>query len=133
MRSWTLSPMARLRDWKWQHQQWSPEMLQKDIHYCATRNTLPLVEKRWSASEHAGYCYPVPAITMEAFISSPLLRSCLLKLHWRGSKYLQRVYTELQCRFQANRSTTDMVFSLWQLQEKCREKWQSLFRSHKGL
>ena len=28
---------------------------------------------------------------------------------------------ETQCRFRANRGTTDMVFVLWELQEKCRE------------
>ena len=38
-----------------------------------------------------------------------------------------RVYPESQCGFRANRSTTDMVFSLRQLQEKCREQQQPLF------
>ena len=38
-----------------------------------------------------------------------------------------RVYPESQCRFRANRSTTDMVFSLRKLQEKCREQQQPLF------
>ena len=37
-----------------------------------------------------------------------------------------RVYPESQCEFRANRSTTDMVFSLRQLQEKCREQQQPL-------
>ena len=37
-----------------------------------------------------------------------------------------RIYPESQCGFQANRPTTDMVFSLRQLQEKCRER-QPLF------
>ncbi|XP_037774517.1 uncharacterized protein LOC119571144 [Penaeus monodon] len=36
-------------------------------------------------------------------------------------KLAGRVYPELQCGFQAERSTTDMLFSLRQLQEKCRE------------
>ncbi|RJG09513.1 hypothetical protein D4A39_17335, partial [Alcanivorax profundi] len=33
-----------------------------------------------------------------------------------------RVYPESQCGFRAKRSTIDMVFSLRQLQEKCREQ-----------
>ena len=38
-----------------------------------------------------------------------------------------RVYPESQCGFQANRSTTDKVFSLRHFQEKCREQQQPLF------
>jgi len=33
----------------------------------------------------------------------------------------EMVYPESQCRFRAARSTINMVFSLRQLQEKCRE------------
>ncbi|KAL8591855.1 hypothetical protein ACOMHN_044351 [Nucella lapillus] len=39
----------------------------------------------------------------------------------------EQVYLESQCGFHANRSTTDMIFSLIQLQEKCREQRQPLF------
>ncbi|XP_069189749.1 uncharacterized protein [Procambarus clarkii] len=39
----------------------------------------------------------------------------------------KRVYPESQCSFRAERSTTDMVFSLRQLQEKCREQRKSLY------
>lgn len=38
-----------------------------------------------------------------------------------------RVYPESQCGFRAGRSTTDMVFSVRQLQEKCREQNQPLY------
>lgn len=38
-----------------------------------------------------------------------------------------RVYPESQCGFRAKRSTIDMVFSLRQLQEKCREQRRPLF------
>ena len=37
------------------------------------------------------------------------------------------VYPESQCGFRAGRSTVDMIFSLRQLQEKCREQQQPLF------
>ena len=39
----------------------------------------------------------------------------------------EQVYPESQCGFRANRSTIDMIFSLKQLQEKCREQKQPLF------
>ena len=39
------------------------------------------------------------------------------------SPHLPRIW----CGFRANRSTIDMIFSLWQLQEKCREQRQPLF------
>ena len=39
----------------------------------------------------------------------------------------ERVYPDSQCGFRADRSTIDMVFSLRQLQEKCREQRQPLF------
>ena len=39
----------------------------------------------------------------------------------------EQIYPESQCGFRANRSTIDMIFSLRQLQEKCREQRQPLF------
>ena len=45
----------------------------------------------------------------------------------RLQKVAEQVYPESQCGFRAKRSTTDMVFSLRQLQEKCREQGQPLY------
>ena len=45
----------------------------------------------------------------------------------RLQKLANLIYPESQCGFRANRSTIDMVFSLRQLQEKCREQQQPLF------
>ena len=42
-------------------------------------------------------------------------------------KLADQVYPELQGGFRSKRSTTHMVFSLRQLQEKCREQHQSLY------
>ena len=39
----------------------------------------------------------------------------------------ERVYTESQCGFRAERSTVDMIFSVPQLQEKCREQQMPLY------
>ncbi len=39
----------------------------------------------------------------------------------------ERVYPEAQCGFRSQRSTIDMIFSLRQLQEKCREQRQPLY------
>ncbi len=39
----------------------------------------------------------------------------------------ERVYPEVQCGFRSQRSTINMIFSLRQLQEKCREQRQPLY------
>ena len=44
----------------------------------------------------------------------------------RLQKLADRVYPESQCGFRAGRSTSDMVFSIRQLQEKCREQHKPL-------
>ena len=44
----------------------------------------------------------------------------------RLQKLADRVYLESQCSFRSERSTIDMICSLHQLQEKCREQNQSL-------
>ena len=45
----------------------------------------------------------------------------------RLQKLAERVYPESQCGFRAARSTIDMVFSVRQLQEKCREQRRPLY------
>ena len=45
----------------------------------------------------------------------------------RLKKLADRVYQESQCGFRRNPSTIDMIFSLRQLQEKCREQNKSLY------
>ena len=45
----------------------------------------------------------------------------------RLQKLAERVYPDSQCGFRAGRSTVDMIFSLRQLQEKCREQRKPLF------
>ena len=45
----------------------------------------------------------------------------------RLQKLAERIYPESQCGVQAERSTIDMVFSVRQLQEKCREQQMLLY------
>ena len=45
----------------------------------------------------------------------------------RLQKLAERVYPESQCGFRAGRSTIDMVFSLRQVQEECREQQMPLY------
>ena len=45
----------------------------------------------------------------------------------RLQKLAERVYPESQCGFRASRSTIDMVFSVRQLQEKCRKQRRPLY------
>ena len=45
----------------------------------------------------------------------------------RLQQLAEEVYPESQCGFRAGRSTTDMIFSVRQLQEKCREQRQPLY------
>ncbi|PFX23928.1 LINE-1 retrotransposable element ORF2 protein [Stylophora pistillata] len=45
---------------------------------------------------------------------------------YRLQKIVERMYPESQCGFRSNRSTVDMIFSLRQLKEKCKEQQQPL-------
>ena len=49
----------------------------------------------------------------------------------RLQKLAERIYPELQCGFRAERSTIDMVFSLRQLLEKCREQHKKYALVHR--
>ena len=72
---------------------------------------------------HRGDCNNYHGIFLLSIVGK-LLACVVLK---RLQVLTNRVYPKSQCGFQANRSTTDMVFSLRELQEKCREQRQPLF------
>lgn len=55
------------------------------------------------------------------------LLSFVGKLYVRLQKLAERVHPESQCGFRAERSTVDRIFSLQQLQEKCREQHKPLY------
>ncbi|KAI0208446.1 hypothetical protein LSAT2_006873, partial [Lamellibrachia satsuma] len=62
-------------------------------------------------------------ISLLSIVGKAFARVLLIRLQ----KLASRVYPESQCRFRAGRSTIDMIFSVRQLQEKCREQGMPLY------
>ena len=62
-------------------------------------------------------------ISLLGIVGKVFARVILVRLQ----KLAERIYPESQCGFRAKRSTVDMVFSLRQLQEKCREQQMPLY------
>ena len=62
-------------------------------------------------------CNNYRGISLRSIVGQVFARVILIRLQ----KLEERIYPESQCGFRAERSTIDMVFSLRQLQEKCRE------------
>jgi hypothetical protein len=70
-------------------------------------------------------CNNYRGISLLSIVGKTFSRVLLARLQ----KLAERVYPESQCGFRSGRSTTDMVFSLRQLQEKCREQHLPLYVS----
>ena len=68
-------------------------------------------------------CNNYRGISLLSVIGKVFAKVILIRLQ----KLSERVYPESQCGFRAGRSTIDMVFSLHQLQEKCREQQMPLY------
>ena len=68
-------------------------------------------------------CNNYRGISLLSIVGKVFARVALNRLQ----KLASHVYPESQCGFRAGRSTVDMIFSLRQLQEKCREQQQPLF------
>ena len=68
-------------------------------------------------------CNNYRGISLLSIIGKVYARVLLICLQ----KLAKHVYPESQCSFQAERSMVDMVFSLHQLQEKCREQQMPLY------
>ena len=62
-------------------------------------------------------------ISLLSIVGKAFARVLLIRLQ----KLASRVYPESQCGFRAGRSTIDMISSVRQLQEKCREQGMSLY------
>jgi len=68
-------------------------------------------------------CNNYRGISLLSIVGKAFARVVLARLQTLAS----RVYPESQCGFRAGRSTVDMIFSLRQLQEKCREQQMPLY------
>ena len=68
-------------------------------------------------------CNNYMGISLLSIVGKVYARVVLARLQ----KLADRVYPESQCGFRAKRSTIDMVFSIRQLQEKCREQNMPLY------
>ena len=62
-------------------------------------------------------CNNYRGISLRSIVGKVFARVILIRLR----KLADRIYPESQCGFRAERTTTYMIFSLRQLQEKCRK------------
>ena len=72
-----------------------------------------------------GDCNNYRGISLLSIVGKVFARVILARLQVLAD----RIYPESQCGFRSQRSTIDMIFSLRQLQEKCREQRMPLFLS----
>ena len=82
-------------------------------------NIVTLYKNKGDRSNCNNYC----GISLLSIVGKVFARVTLTRLQSLASQ----VYPESQCGFRAGRSTVDMIFSLLQLQDKCREQQQPLF------
>ena len=68
-------------------------------------------------------CNNYRGISPRSIVGRVFARVILIRLQ----KLAERIYPESQCGFRAERSTIDMIVSLRQLQEKCREQHLPLY------
>ena len=68
-------------------------------------------------------CNNYRGISLRSIVGKVFARVILIRLQ----KLSERIYPESQCGFRAERSTIYMLFSLRQLQEKCREQHMPLY------
>ena len=72
---------------------------------------------------HRSDCNTHRGISLLSITGKAFARAVLNRLQ----KLAKRVYPEAQCGFKAGRSTIDVIFSLRQLKEKCREQRKPLY------
>ena len=95
---------------------WVEGDVPQDMRDC---NIITLYKNKGDRSD----CNNYRGISLLSIVGKVFARVVLNRLQ----KLADRVYPESQCGFRSERSTIDMIFSLRQLQEKCREQKQSLY------
>ena len=68
-------------------------------------------------------CNNYRGISLRSIVGNVFARVILIRLQ----KLAERIYPESQCGFRAERPTIEMIFSLRQLKEKCREQYTPLY------
>ena len=68
-------------------------------------------------------CNNYRGISLLSIIGTVFTRVVLIRLQVLA----ERIYPESLCGFRSKRSTGDMIFSIRQLQEKCREQQETLY------
>ena len=95
---------------------WSERVVPQDMRVA---NVVTLYKNKGDRSDCSNY----RGISLLSVVGKVFARVVLKRLQVLA----EQIYPESQCVFRANRSTIDMVFSLKQLQEKCRKQRQPLF------
>ena len=95
---------------------WREGSVPQDMKDC---NIITLYKNKGARND----CNNYRGISLLSVVGKLIARVILVRLQLLAEK----VYPESQCGFRAGRSTTDMVFSIRQLQEKCREQQMPLY------
>ena len=95
---------------------WKEGSVPQDMKDC---NIVTLYKNKGSRSD----CNNYRGISLLSVVGKLIARVILVRLQLLA----ERIYPESQCGFRAERSTIDMVFSVRQLQEKCREQQMPLY------
>jgi Reverse transcriptase (RNA-dependent DNA polymerase)/Endonuclease/Exonuclease/phosphatase family len=107
-----VEPLTALFRSVWQHEELPPEFRDADIVH---------IYKRKGDIHHCDNHRGIALLSAAGKVFARVLLNRLLK------HVTDKILPESQCGFRSERSTTDMIFSVRQLQEKCREQQQSLF------
>ena len=123
--------------WKWLHTSWiikcgKPvflEHLHKLLKLCWSEKAVPWdmhdsnTIKLYKIKGNCSDCNSDQGISLLVIVGKVYARVMLKRLQILAA----HIYPKSQCGFREGRSTIDMVFSLKQLQEKCREQHKPLY------